>query len=124
MPYANIKSRINVDEKFWNIVKPNLNIVSDIQNWENICNQKVTPIIEDKNLTDIAASILPPEPWSENTFSAWMNELKAQSGKKGKDLFHPIRKALTAQDNGPELKLLLPLIGREKSLKRLRGDAA
>lgn len=124
MPYANIKSRINVDEKFWNIVKPNLNIVSDIQNWENICNQKVSPIIEDKNLTDMAASILPPEPWSEDTFSAWMNELKAQSGKKGKDLFHPIRKALTAQDNGPELKLLLPLIGREKSLKRLRGDAA
>ena len=92
--------------------------------WANICHREVTPIMEDKALTDLAASLLPPEPWNENTFNTWLNEVKAQSGKKGKELFHPIRKALTALDNGPELKTLLPLIGYEKAYKRLKGQKA
>ena len=77
--------------------------------------------MEDTKLTDLASSVLPKEPWDENTFNNWLNEVKTISGKKGKELFHPIRKALTALDNGPELKTLLPLIGYEKTLKRLKG---
>jgi len=124
MPFKNVADRLEISEDFWNVVRANLNTVDDIHNWEQVCNQQVVPVIEDKELTDKAADILPPEPWNEETFPALMNELKAISGKKGKELFHPIRKALTAQDNGPELKLLLPLIGREKAIKRLRGEAA
>ena len=124
MPYANIKDRYQVSETFWNTVKANLTVADDIHNWEQICNQKVTPIMEDEALTKAAADLLPPEPWDENTFNQWMNALKEQSGKKGRELFHPVRKALTAQDNGPELKLLLPLIGRDKAARRLRGETA
>lgn len=124
MPYANVKDRVDVDENFWNEVRPNLNVVADIELWHNICNAEVTPIMEDKELTTLAASLLPPEPWDENTFNTWLNEVKAQSSKKGKELFHPIRKALTALDNGPELKTLLPLIGYEKASKRLKGIKA
>lgn len=124
MPYANVKNRVDVDENFWNEVRPNLNVVADIELWHNICNAEVTPIMEDKELTTLAASLLPPEPWNENTFNTWLNEVKAQSSKKGKELFHPIRKALTALDNGPELKTLLPLIGYEKASKRLKGIKA
>jgi glutamyl-tRNA synthetase len=32
--------------------------------------------------------------------------------------------ALTGRESGPELKVLLPLIGREKALARLAGEAA
>ena len=124
MPYANVKDRVDVDETFWNEVRPNLNVVADVELWHNICNAEITPIIEDKALTDLAASLLPPEPWDENTFNTWLNEVKTQSSKKGKELFHPIRKALTALDNGPELKTLLPLIGYEKASKRLQGIKA
>lgn len=124
MPYANIRDRYQVSETFWNTVKANLTVADDIHNWEQICNQKVTPIMEDEALTQAAADLLPPEPWDENTFNQWMNALKEQSGKKGRELFHPVRKALTAQDNGPELKLLLPLIGRDKAARRLRGETA
>ena len=124
MPYENVKSRVKVTEEFWNVVKANLTTVEDVHTWEQICNQNVQPILEDKELTSRAADILPQEPWTEETFNLWMNEVKTKSGKKGKELFHPIRKALTALDNGPELKLLLPLIGREKAYKRLKGEAA
>ena len=124
MPYKAVQNRVDVSEDFWNEVRPNLDIVNDVEAWANICHREVTPIMEDKALTDLAASLLPPEPWNENTFNVWLNEVKTKSGKKGKELFHPIRKALTALDNGPELKTLLPLIGYEKAYKRLKGQKA
>lgn len=123
-PYDYVKERAGVDEAFWNAVKGNLTIVEDINAWKEICHQKVKPVIEDKELVSAAAELLPPEPWSEETWNSWVNEVKTQTGKKGRELFHPIRKALTAQENGPELKILLPLIGREKAYKRLNGIEA
>ena len=124
MPYSLVKNRIDADETFWNDVRANLDVVDDVKVWEDICHKEVTPIIEDKALTDLAAELLPAETWTENTFNEWMSILKAQSGKKGRELFHPVRKALTALDNGPELKTLLPLIGYEKAKKRLLGQKA
>ena len=124
MPYSLVKDRIGADETFWNDVRANLDVVDDVKVWEDICHKEVTPIIEDKALTDLAAELLPAETWTENTFNEWMSILKAQSGKKGRELFHPVRKALTALDNGPELKTLLPLIGYEKAKKRLLGQKA
>ncbi|HBO49382.1 MAG TPA: glutamate--tRNA ligase [Alphaproteobacteria bacterium] len=124
MPYSLVKDRIAADETFWNDVRANLNVVDDVKVWEDICHKEVAPIIEDKALTDLAAELLPAEPWNENTFNEWLSALKAQSGKKGRELFHPLRKALTALDDGPELKTLLPLIGYEKAKKRLLGQKA
>lgn len=124
MPYELVANRIPVSREFWEKVKPNLDVVEDIRVWNNICNDVVVPVMEDRELTEIAASVLPPEPWDDTTFNAWLNEVKAKSGKKGKELFHPIRKALTALENGPELKTLLPLIGYEKTLMRLKGIKA
>ena len=124
MPYSLVKDRIDADETFWNDVRANLDVVDDVKVWKDICHKEVTPIIEDKALTDLAAELLPAETWTENTFNEWMSILKAQSGKKGRELFHPVRKALTALDNGPELKTLLPLIGYEKAKKRLLGQKA
>jgi len=64
---------------------------------------------------------LPPEPWSQATWSEWTNALKAKTGVKGKALFQPLRLALTGAEHGPELRALLPLIGREKADARLAG---
>mgnify|MGYP002857155468 CR=1 FL=1 len=124
MPYEMIKNRYDITAEFWHKVCPNLTIADDIKTWEKICNNEITPIIEDKHLTDLAAEVLPPEPWNEATFNNWLSILKERSSKKGKELFHPIRKALTALDNGPELKNLLPLIGYDKAKKRLLGQTA
>ena len=71
-----------------------------------------------------AADLLPAEPWTEDTWSAWTAEIKARTGRKGRALFQPLRRALTGLDHGPELKRLLPLIGRQKADARLRGGTA
>ena len=122
LPYAAVRERINVDESFWEAVKGNLHSVDDIKIWETICRQEIEPQIEDAVLTDAAAELLPPEPWDLTTWNNWIERLKSQTDKKGRALFHPIRLALTAQDNGPELQQLLPLIGRDKAYRRLKGQ--
>jgi len=124
MPFEAVKDKVNVSKEFFDAVKPNLNTISDIAFWDNVCNHEITPVIENKLLTDTAATLLPEEPFDEGTFGAFMNEVKAKTGLKGKDLFHPIRLALTGEASGPELKVLLPLIGRQKALKRLNGQKA
>lgn len=126
MPYAEVKNRYDVGENFWEAVKANLSVLDDIKIWIAICHQKVKPVLEENDAEFLkkAAELLPAEPWNNDTFNLWLNEVKAASGRKGRELFHPLRLALTAQENGPELKILLPLIGREKASLRLQGIEA
>ena len=124
LPYEEIKQRYGVKEEFWSAIKGNISVADDIKIWRQICEEKVSPKVEDADFLKEAASLLPLEPWDENTFSQWTSELKSKTGRKGKDLFHPIRLAVTGVENGPELKLLLPLIGREKVFSRLNGETA
>ena len=124
LPFDKVKDRINVDEEFWNSVRGNLEKVSDISVWEKVCLQNIEPVIEDVELTSCAAEVLPSEPWDADTYSNWIAEVKNVSGKTGKNLFHPLRMALTAEAQGPELKVLLPLMGRERAYNRLKGITA
>ena len=83
--------------------------------------QAIAPLIA---LQYGSVCVLPDEPWDLGTWGAWTNAVKNASGRKGKDLFLPLRRALTGRDHGPELKNLLPLIGRARSLRRLAGETA
>lgn len=124
MPYSALKDNFGVSEKFWEDVRGNLDVAKDVLTWDSICNKEIEPVIEDADFTSKAAEMLPRGVFDAETFGEWINEVKAATGRKGKDLFHPIRMALTAEANGPELKTLLPLIGYEKAYKRLRGEKA
>jgi len=113
-----------VDEEFWLSVRANVSKLSDVKDWWEICKQQVTPIIDDVEFTSAASELLPEGQWDDETWNQWLNKVKETSGKKGKELFMPIRKALTAREHGPELKHILPLIGRERAIARLKGEAA
>jgi nondiscriminating glutamyl-tRNA synthetase len=43
-------------------------------------------------------------------FNAWMNDIKAATGVKGKELYHPIRIALTGAHSSPDFNKVIPLI--------------
>jgi len=124
MPYATLKDNFGVSENFWNEVRGNLEKAEDVKIWDNICNKEITPVIEDAPYTAKAADMLPKGDFTTDTFNTWINEVKVATGRKGKDLFHPIRMALTAEANGPEIRTLLPLIGYDKAYKRLKGGRA
>lgn len=124
LPYAEVKSRYDISESFWNAIKGNIKIADDVKLWKSICQDELSPKIEDSELTNKGAELLPPEPWNEETFGSWIKALKEASGKNGKELYHPVRLALTGMEDGPELKVLLPLIGWNKAQKRLKGIKA
>jgi glutamyl-tRNA synthetase len=124
MPYSAVAGRVPQGEAFWEAVKSNLTKLSDVAEMARLVSGPVTPLIEDAGLAAKAAALLPPEPWDEGTWSLWTKAVAAETGAKGRGLFHPLRLALTGLEHGPELKKLLPLIGRDKSLARLKGETA
>jgi len=127
-PYGDVAQRLkamgldDTDENFWETVRPNLAVFADVSAWAKIMHGPIEPVIEDADYLKEAAGLLPPEPWSDETWSAWTSAIKQATGRKGKPLFHPLRMALTGLDHGPEMKHLLPLIGRERALARLVFD--
>ncbi|MEY4965353.1 MAG: Glutamate--tRNA ligase [Pseudomonadota bacterium] len=124
MPYSAVANAVPQGEAFWDAIKPNLNKLRDIAEMARLVSGPVTPVIEDAALATAAAALLPPEPWDQETWGAWTKAVSAQTGAKGRGLFHPLRLALTGLEHGPELKKLLPLIGRDKSVARLKGKTA
>ena len=109
---------------FWLAVRPNISVYSEAKDWWALCAEAITPEIEDADYLASAAELLPAEPWGHDTWKVWTGEVKEATGRKGKQLFMPLRKAITGLNHGPELQDLLPLIGRERVLKRLKGEAA
>ncbi|MFO7298122.1 MAG: glutamate--tRNA ligase [Proteobacteria bacterium] len=129
MPYDKVRDRlenlgITGGEAFWLAVRGNLSRLTDAAEWWAVVSQPITPVIEDEELCRRAAELLPPAPWNEETWSAWTKTLQAETGRKGRALFHPLRLALTGREQGPELKSLLPLIGPERAASRLKGEVA
>jgi glutamyl-tRNA synthetase len=113
-----------VDPALWEAARGNLEKIGDIALWQQICRSEIAPVVPDGGFASKAAELLPSEPWDAETWKSWTQTVQKTTGKKGKDLFMPLRLALTGLDHGPELKVLLPLIGRDRALKRLRGERA
>ena len=95
-------------EDFWIFIKNNISYFSESLDWIKIINSKEIYIQEPNDYLIAAAELLPEGPYDETTWDIWTDLIKNQTGKKGKELFMPIRFALTGRDKGPELKYLLP----------------
>lgn len=131
LPYPAVAARLDAlgvggGESFWLAVRGNLARLADARRWWSVVDEPLVPVFEaeDADFLEQAAGLLPPEPWDGEVYTVWLNALKPASGRKGRGLFHPLRLALTGAESGPELKALLPLIGRERAAARLRGQAA
>jgi len=128
LPFTAVEARLVAagvgGEAFWDAVKANLTRFADVQALWPLVVGPITPVIEDAVFITAAGELLPPEPWDEATWGLWTKAVAAATGTKGKTLFHPLRLALTAREHGPELKKLLPLIGRTRALARLQGETA
>lgn len=132
MDYAAARSRLealecDLGETFWLAVRENLSRFEDVKDWAEIVGGR----IRTDGLTDAAfqaaaivtfeeTTLAGSEP-DTTTWSRWTEALKQATGLKGRALFLPLRQALTGRDAGPDMSLLLPLIGRERVLERLRG---
>ncbi len=130
LSFEQVRPRLNelnltqIDEKFWNSVRNNIAQISDIAKWSEICHQKNTyPKLDNSDDRDYVKSTMDllPEIWDEDVWSIWIEAVKKITPRKGKNLFMPLRKALTNQEDGPELQKIFYLLGREEVKRRLGG---
>jgi glutamyl-tRNA synthetase len=113
-------------EADWLAIRPNLARVADAADWWEILHGHVeqAAAAEDRALLAAAAAAAESIDWASPPWPQLVERLKATSGRSGKALFQPLRRALTGRDSGPEMAALLPLIGRDETLARLRAAAA
>lgn len=99
---------------FWAVARENITRLADLDGWWTLCRDGATPLIEpgDEAFIAEALPLLPPRPWGPTAWADWTGAVKAATGRKGKALFMPLRKALTGMDHGPDMAALMPLLQR------------
>ncbi|MEM7241989.1 MAG: glutamate--tRNA ligase [Pseudomonadota bacterium] len=99
---------------FWAVARENIDTRADIAGWWTLVSEGAAPLIddEDKEFVETAMSMLPDHPWDDTTWGTWTGAVKEATGRKGKGLFMPLRKALTGMNHGPDMSKLMPLLKR------------
>jgi len=128
LPYERVKDRpelAGITTPMWEALKPNIAHLRELADWRAVIEGPVAPAIaaEDAEFVHAAAEAL-PDALTDESWRDWTQTLKERTGRKGKALFLPLRKALTGREAGPEMAALLPLIGAERARRRLRGETA
>jgi glutamyl-tRNA synthetase len=123
MDFAAVAQRLpaGMTEAGWLAIRGNLARIEDAALWQAVIAGPIAPVIEDADYIAAAAATLAALDWADDIWGRLVEALKASTGRRGKPLFMPLRLALTGQPHGPEMAALLPLIGREQALARLRG---
>ncbi|MGR3372445.1 MAG: glutamate--tRNA ligase [Pseudooceanicola nanhaiensis] len=118
-PFADVKAEIaalgvpdDQAERFWDVTRENISTVKDLGPWWVMFRDGAEPDIaeEDREFVDEAMALLPDGPYDGETWGQWTAEVKEKTGRKGKGLFMPLRKALTGQSHGPDMSQVLPLL--------------
>ena len=126
MDFARAKAKLpeGMDEAAWHAIRPNLETLDGAGQWWALITGPVEPPAmeaDDRAYLGQAAQALE---WTDDPWAALTTKLKAETGRKGKALFLPLRLALTGMDHGPDMGELLPLIGELETRERLRRAAA
>lgn len=129
MPYDRVSERLEAADvtggaEFWEAVRANLTRVADAKHWWNVVASPIDPVIEDAEVSDAAAELLPSGALEASIWGDWTKAIKDKTGRKGRGLFMPLRLALTGEKSGPEIAPLLAFIGRDRVVARLRGERA
>jgi glutamyl-tRNA synthetase len=115
-----------MSEAGWEAIRPNLAHIGEAAEWWQVVTGSVAvPRLEDEDRAYLAeaAGAADALDWQDDPWRALTGALKEKTGRKGKALFLPLRLALTGREHGPDMAALLPLIGREAALERLRSAA-
>ena len=119
LPFDAVQARIagmgvpdDLAERFWRVASHNITKLDDLADWWVIFSEGAEPAIdpEDAEFVAQALTLLPPPPYTDTSWAEWTAAVKDATGRKGKGLFMPLRKALTGQAHGPEMSDLMPLL--------------
>ncbi|MCE8008392.1 glutamate--tRNA ligase [Aestuariivita sp.] len=98
--------------QFWTVTRDNITTLHDLAGWWTLFRDGADPVIddEDKDFVAQALALLPDGPFDADTWASWTTAVKQATGRKGRGLFMPLRKALTGQSHGPDMSAVMPLL--------------
>ena len=101
-----------IAEQFWAVTRENITVMADLDGWWAMFRDGVEPVIdeEDTEFVAEALTLLPQGPYDSESWGQWTAAVKEATGRKGRGLFMPLRKALTGQAHGPDMAQVLPLL--------------
>ena len=124
--YPQVLSRLNnnqskITEKFFNVFKGNITFIDELNHWLELCYQpfRYANQVKDQEFLKQIINYLPADTTNENAWQIWLDTIKKNTDRTGKNLFMPIRLALTGQESGVELKHLVNFIARDEIINRL-----
>jgi glutamyl-tRNA synthetase len=128
MEFDAVKDRLpeGAGAEFWEAIRGNIDMLTEARRWWEVVAGEISPpeLPGNSAVLRAAADTLPVEPWDDTTWKPWTAAIIEATGVKGRDLFHPLRLALTGEEQGPEMAKLLPLIGRVQVARRLAACVA
>jgi glutamyl-tRNA synthetase len=125
LPFASVEDRIAAlgvpdaeAEAFWAVAKGNITVLDDLGQWWTLFRDGADPVVDeaDREFVRQALALLPARPWTTATWGEWTAVVKEATGRKGKDLFRPLRRALTGRDAGPEMADVMPILRKVPSV--------
>src|SRR6478672_1082737 len=128
LDYAAVADRLprGTSEEDWLALRGNLERLADFAGWRAVLHGDIEPpelAHDERLLVKDAAAMAEKLDWSAEPWRTLTSELKQASGKKGRELFHPLRLALTGRDSGPEMAPLLAAMGQDRAVRRLEAAA-
>jgi glutamyl-tRNA synthetase len=102
----------DIAKAFWTVTRENITTLKDLSGWWALCRDGAEPVIDeaDREFVAAALALLPAGPYTTSSWGEWTEAVKKATGRKGRGLFMPLRKALTGLDHGPEMGALMPLM--------------
>lgn len=97
---------------FWDVVKDNITTLDDLPGWWALFRDGATPLVgdDDRDFIVQAFDMLGNPPYTSDTWPSWTAQVKEATGRKGKQLFMPLRQAVTGLQRGPEMADVMPLL--------------
>jgi glutamyl-tRNA synthetase len=118
-PYAAVADRLRrigvpeaAAEGFWHAVREAVEVIGDVAEWWKIAAEGAVAALdpEDEGFVAAALALLPEPPWTPATWGTWTEAVKAATGRRGRALYRPLRRALTGRETGPEMAALMPFL--------------
>lgn len=128
LDYADVNDRLPAEAtaEDWRLLRGNLERVDEFAGWLPVLHGELDPpelSHEERLLVKDAAAIAGRTDWTGEPWKALTDELKGATGKKGRELFHPLRLALTGRESGPEMAGLVAAMGKDRAVRRLEAAA-
>jgi glutamyl-tRNA synthetase len=128
LPFETVRDRLpsEATEDDWILLRPNLTRLADFADWFAVLHGDIeTPALSHDERQVVKDAVVAAEKldWAGESWRELTTRVKESSGKKGRELFHPLRLALTGRESGPEMAGLLTAMGKDRAVRRLEAAA-